>query len=41
MAVDEELGGFAIQDLVGEGGMGMVYRARDERLDRDVAVKAR
>jgi serine/threonine-protein kinase len=37
--VEEELGGFAIQDLLGEGGMGMVYRAHDARLDRDVAVK--
>ncbi|MDE0881989.1 MAG: serine/threonine-protein kinase [Myxococcota bacterium] len=35
----EQLGGFEIKDLVGEGGMGMVYRARDQRLDRDVAVK--
>src|SRR5258705_9633118 len=33
------LGPYEIQDLVGSGGMGEVYRARDDRLHRDVAVK--
>ena len=33
------VGGYEIGALIGSGGMGEVYRARDTRLNRDVAVK--
>src|SRR6478752_3872103 len=33
------LGPFEILSAIGAGGMGEVYRARDTRLDRDVAIK--
>jgi serine/threonine protein kinase len=33
------LGAYEIVALIGSGGMGEVYRARDSRLNRDVAIK--
>ena len=39
LAPGSHLGPYEILDCIGQGGMGLVYRARDPRLDRQVAIK--
>jgi TolB-like protein/Flp pilus assembly protein TadD len=39
LAPGARLGPYEVVDLIGAGGMGEVYRARDPRLGREVAVK--
>jgi serine/threonine protein kinase len=39
VSVGDKLGPYEILALIGKGGMGEVYRARDPRLNRDVAIK--
>ena len=38
-AAPTQLGPFTLLGKIGEGGMGLVYKARDSRLDRIVAIK--
>jgi serine/threonine protein kinase/tetratricopeptide (TPR) repeat protein len=39
LSAGSRLGGYLLEEQVGTGGMAVVFRARDERLDRPVALK--
>jgi len=38
--VGQHIGPYLVTELIGKGGMGMVYKARDTQLNRSVAIKA-
>jgi serine/threonine protein kinase len=40
LAAGVKLGPYEVVSVIGSGGMGSVYRAKDARLNRDVAIKA-
>src|SRR5678815_1293062 len=37
--VGERIGPYSVIELLGAGGMGEVYKAHDQRLDRNIAIK--
>ena len=39
LSTGNRLGPYEIVAAIGAGGMGEVYRARDSKLERDVAIK--
>ena len=39
LSTGDKLGPYEIISPIGEGGMGEVYKARDTRLERSVAIK--
>ena len=40
LATGTRLGPYEVISPIGKGGMGEVYRARDTKLERDVAIKS-
>jgi serine/threonine protein kinase len=39
MSVGMQIAGYRLEELVGRGGMGVVYRAHDLALERSIALK--
>src|SRR5450631_3424787 len=39
ISIGQKLGRYRIEEEIGAGGMGVVYRAYDEKLERDLAIK--